>query len=147
MEIPSEIGWTILSTGISALVSLGVQMWAGSFRAKYQVPTPYLYADSAMVEKNKDAEKFNFAQRGAQNPLESYPAMLALTWAGAIKYPRLSALSLFFHSVGWVQYFRGYAESPKKRYANGGGLIRLAFLGQFILVIAEGVIILTSKRS
>ncbi len=47
----------------------------GQARKKYGVKYPAMYADKA---SNKDADAFNCVQRGHQNTLENFPALLAL---------------------------------------------------------------------
>eukprot|EP00179_Madagascaria_erythrocladioides_P007973 CAMPEP_0198317888 /NCGR_PEP_ID=MMETSP1450-20131203/7300_1 /TAXON_ID=753684 ORGANISM="Madagascaria erythrocladiodes, Strain CCMP3234" /NCGR_SAMPLE_ID=MMETSP1450 /ASSEMBLY_ACC=CAM_ASM_001115 /LENGTH=119 /DNA_ID=CAMNT_0044021141 /DNA_START=64 /DNA_END=423 /DNA_ORIENTATION=+ len=114
-------------------------MMAGMQRAALKVPAGYFYADSAMIEKEPICLKFNWHQRGAQNPLETQPGAIAMAAVGGLVYPWTAAIGMLMWSIGAFGFYLGYKEDPKKRYSKGGGLLRLGFFVVGGAALAAGV--------
>eukprot|EP01125_Pyxidicula_operculata_P002217 TRINITY_DN12127_c0_g1_i1.p1 TRINITY_DN12127_c0_g1~~TRINITY_DN12127_c0_g1_i1.p1 ORF type:complete len:152 (-),score=27.43 TRINITY_DN12127_c0_g1_i1:46-501(-) len=129
ITIAKEYGYvlaSVLATGITTFV-LGGKI--GGLRKKYNVPLPFLYADEARAKVDTDAYKFNCAQRGHQNLLETHPFIVFLLLAGGLKHPIISAVTGLLYCVGAFSFFNGYATGvPEERYKGLGGLVRLPLI-------------------
>lgn len=82
------------------------------------VPYPYAYASPEKAKENRDAYKFNCAQRAHGNLVENMPQTIAIMLFAGLEYPTataaLGAAWLGFRMV----YAFGYIASQKK---NGVG--------------------------
>eukprot|EP00027_Filamoeba_sp_ATCC50430_P005290 CAMPEP_0168554842 /NCGR_PEP_ID=MMETSP0413-20121227/8004_1 /TAXON_ID=136452 /ORGANISM="Filamoeba nolandi, Strain NC-AS-23-1" /LENGTH=146 /DNA_ID=CAMNT_0008585627 /DNA_START=80 /DNA_END=520 /DNA_ORIENTATION=- len=129
LELPSEYGYVIIS-GIATFITLqylGFQV--GSSRKRLGVPLPYLYADMTAAQADKKKELFNCYQRGHQNALETYPAVLMFLFVGGIKHPLIAAIGGAIWSAGRISYAWGYQSGdPEKRMRGGFQYIGLLMM-------------------
>eukprot|EP01116_Phalansterium_solitarium_P004913 TRINITY_DN16125_c0_g1_i1.p1 TRINITY_DN16125_c0_g1~~TRINITY_DN16125_c0_g1_i1.p1 ORF type:complete len:157 (+),score=22.37 TRINITY_DN16125_c0_g1_i1:25-471(+) len=134
ITLPSEYGYVIAVAAASGvfLQYLGSRVFAA--RKKYDVKYPYMYADQASAEKDKNKFLFNCVQRGHQNALEIYPTVLALLLLGGLKHPLICAASGVVWMAGRFFYAQGYATGePSKRQRGAFGYLGLfAMLGSTI---------------
>ena len=129
MEIPADYGYVILSGGFMGVALTITATLAGLKRKELGVEYPNVYASDVRAKEDPKALAFNCAQRGAQNPVESYPHALFGLAAGGLVYPQAAAAAGGVWALGSLLYYFGYASgNPDKRYNKGGGLLRLATL-------------------
>jgi len=140
ISLTPEHGYAIGSALISGIVLFVIGGRVGGLRKELGVPAPYLYADQAVASKDKNAFRFNCAQRGHQNLLESYPFVLTTLAVSAIHFPLVSAGIGAAWTVGALAFSQGYASGdPDRRYKDFLGLGILTRLAPFVGFIVSGI--------
>ena len=100
------------------------------------VKYPKLYADASDGEAGN---KFNCAQRGHQNMLESYPQFLTLLILLGLVYPITSATLGAIWCVARIGYFRAYATGDPKKRLPWFGASSLSLLALIFTTIYAGL--------
>jgi len=113
-----------IASGITLqFIGFGV---VGGARKAAGLKYPAMYFDRKEAEEDPEKKKFNCAQRGHQNLLETYPTQLFQFLVGGLKFPRITTLAAIAWCFGAYGYAKGYATgNPDNRYSGLGGLIRL----------------------
>jgi len=115
----SQTSYVILvSLGLMPLLATVQGTIVTGFRKPAGVPYPNAYATAQQVKENKDAYKFNCAQRAHQNLMENMPQTMVSTLIAGLEYPKAAAAL----GAGWLVfralYAYGYIYSAK---AHGSG--------------------------
>ena len=147
IQVPDGYGWVLAAGAFTGIALTITNTLAGLKRKESGVKYPNLYASDVTAEQNPQAFRFNCAQRGAQNPGESHVAAVVGIVAGGLTYPYVAAGAGFAWGVGAILYYLGYASGgPEKRYARGGGLLRLATLVLQILPLITAYRLIVNKQ-
>merc|ERR1740121_649073 len=112
-------------------------MKEGDTEAEKRFSYPKMYAEGF----DKAANDFNCVQRGHQQALETYPAVLACTLIGGLKHPVLASIGQTVWMVARWKWAAGYASGdPQKRYAGKWSFhIWTTMCLQFTLAASTGV--------
>eukprot|EP01128_Nolandella_sp_AFSM9_P002161 TRINITY_DN12549_c0_g1_i1.p2 TRINITY_DN12549_c0_g1~~TRINITY_DN12549_c0_g1_i1.p2 ORF type:complete len:166 (-),score=38.79 TRINITY_DN12549_c0_g1_i1:148-600(-) len=138
--LPAAYGYNIVSVAVTSITLLAIGGRVGAARERLGVALPNLYADEARAAKDPKAKLFNCYQRGHQNLLETAPYQIALQLLAGLEYPLIAAGLGFASALGSVGFFLGYASgNEKSRYARGGLLNRLSFMGSTLLAAYVGL--------
>ncbi len=132
--LPVGYGY-VVSCVVSAIwVTFLMGVKAGSARKTAQIPYPYMYADKATADKNRQAHLFNCAQRVHQNTLENLPGFIFLTLFNGLFFPRVTAGLSAAWVVSRIPYAIGYYSGTPSNRAVGAIVSGLTMLG--LLVVA-----------
>ncbi|CAO3612223.1 unnamed protein product [Cunninghamella echinulata] len=127
--VPSEYGYVLATSAVSALQIFGMGIAVGAARRKAQIPYPYVYAERSEAEKDIRKHVFNCTQRVHQNTLEMFPLFNTLLLIGGIKHPELSAGAGVVYLLGRFIYGKGYSSGrPEKRLYGSIGYVGLITL-------------------
>lgn len=102
------------------------------------VPYPNAYATPEQAKENKDAYKFNCAQRAHANLLENMPQTIAFMLFAGLEYPTATTALGLGWVLGRILFAYGYVKS-NKRYAYGGWVYFLAQAGLWGLTCATAL--------
>lgn len=99
------------------------------------VEYPALYAKG----DDEKALKFNCAQRGHQNCLETFPHYLVFSLIAGLRHPILASLMGLLWIISRYQFFEGYSTGdPEKRYQGSlGGWFWTALTALMVLSISS----------
>jgi glutathione S-transferase len=129
-EFPLVLGGLVL-TGVTLTV---LTFRVGGMRKAAGVAYPALYADNAEAKVDQAKFKFNCAQRGVMNLVETYAQTVTFVAIAGLSFPRVAAGLSVAWSVGAVAFAVGYSSGdPDKRYGSLGGVLRLAQLGSILV--------------
>ncbi|PWN49507.1 membrane-associated proteins in eicosanoid and glutathione metabolism [Violaceomyces palustris] len=130
--IPQGYGYVVLSVIGSFWLVTFQSFKVGSARKAAKIQYPQMYAELAQVEKSKEANLFNCAQRAHQNTLENLPSFIVLTLLNGLFNPRITTVLSFGWVFSRILYSSGYySGEPKNRIlgAAGGFLSLFGLLG------------------
>jgi len=100
----------------------------GAARKKAGLKYPAMYYDREEAERDPEKNKFNCAQRGHQNLLETFSSQLFLFLLGGLKYPRITAAATAAYCVGAYSFATQYGSgNPDARYKALGSLVRVVY--------------------
>jgi glutathione S-transferase len=120
MQFPKEFPLVLGGLVLTGVTLTALTFRVGGMRKAAGVAYPALYADNAEAKVDQAKFKFNCAQRGVMNLVETYAQTLAsfLAIAG-LSFPRVAAGLSVAWSVGAVAFAVGYSSGdPDKRYAH-----------------------------
>mmetsp|Transcript_22348 Transcript_22348/g.37881 ORF Transcript_22348/g.37881 Transcript_22348/m.37881 type:complete len:149 (+) Transcript_22348:86-532(+) len=127
--IPSEFALALAGVSLTGVTLVALNGFVGKARKEAGVPYPALYADNAEASKDKKKHRFNCAQRGVQNLLETYTTVTVATLITGLWNPRVALGISIAYSIGAYGFAKGYATgNPDARYGGVGVLIRPAQL-------------------
>ncbi|TKY88214.1 hypothetical protein EX895_002924 [Sporisorium graminicola] len=130
--LPVGYGY-VVSCVVSAIwVTFLMRVKVGSARKAAQVPYPYLYADKAVAEKNREAHLFNCAQRVHQNTLEDLTSFAFLTLFNGLFFPKLTAIVSATWVISRIPYAIGYYSGTPSKRAFGAIFSGLSFLALLV---------------
>lgn len=112
---PPPYGWLMVSVAFTAFALQWMAINVAKARKEAGVAYPAMVADGAVVGE-KAALKFNCAQRGHQNTLETLPLLLVMQLLIAQVFPITAAALGAVWTVGRIVYVVGYTNGgPQKR--------------------------------
>lgn len=81
-------------------------------------------------------------QRGHQNTLEGYPAVMAMAMGSGLVFPKAAATAVGAWIIGRIMYINGYATGDPSARQLGGAISHLGDLPLFImsLVAAKRIV-------
>ncbi|SJX65618.1 related to glutathione s-transferase 3 [Sporisorium reilianum f. sp. reilianum] len=130
--LPVGYGY-VVSCVVSAIwVTFLMGVKAGSARKAAQIPYPYLYAEKAVAEKNREAHLFNCAQRVHQNTLENLTGFAFLTLFNGLFFPKVTAIISATWVISRIPYAIGYYSGTPSNRAAGAILSGLSFLALLV---------------
>lgn len=134
MQFPKEFPLVLGGIVLTGVTLTALTFRVGGMRKAAGVAYPALYADNAEAKVDQAKFKFNCAQRGVMNLVETYPQTLASIAIAGLSFPRVAAGLTVAWSIGAVAFAVGYSSGdPDKRYATLGGVLRLAQLGAIVV--------------
>ena len=128
LAIPATYGAVILVNIVGSsftLLILGMKVG----KARSEVPNAPSYPQMYAAGDSEDAVKFNSIQRGHQQALETWPSFLACSLIGGVSFPLTTTTLGLTWCYARLDWAKGYAEAPGKRYDGLGYMIWYAWLG------------------
>jgi len=117
--VPDGYGYSaFIALGVIPMVAFVQGAVVTTLRKASGVPYPHAYATIEQAKTNKDAYKFNCAQRAHGNLLENMPQTIACILFGGLFYPQATPILGAFWALSRVLYAYGYITSDKP---NGRG--------------------------
>lgn len=136
--------WGVMTAVVMA--SLGGNVMKMRKQGKYEFAYPMMVADADKGPHKDDKDykaachKFNCAQRGHHNALETLPLVLSMALMGAALHPVTTAVLGALWNVGTYIYGCNYLKhGPSGRYNGLGMLGRVAFFGLILLNLYVGL--------
>mmetsp|Transcript_13058 Transcript_13058/g.45656 ORF Transcript_13058/g.45656 Transcript_13058/m.45656 type:complete len:170 (-) Transcript_13058:183-692(-) len=152
LDIPASFGYVIIIniclSGLNNFLLLGGLVMKARAAARkdyahlidYPMMQAYVDPTDKDTKKRELAFKFNSAQRGHYNAVETIGNFLAMSIVVGLFHPITTAVLGAVWNVGTYVYAKNYAENgPKSRYSGLGGLGRLGFFGLFLIGVITGV--------
>mmetsp|Transcript_34111 Transcript_34111/g.83646 ORF Transcript_34111/g.83646 Transcript_34111/m.83646 type:complete len:150 (+) Transcript_34111:75-524(+) len=140
ITLTRDHGLVLLSALGAGLTVTMIGGRVGQQRQAAGVPYPYLYADQSVAASNSAAYKFNCAQRGHQNLLETLPLTLSLLLMAGVEFPKLAAGCGVLYALGAMAFYANYARGvPAQRHDGFAVLCRVAPALLTVLTFYSGV--------
>jgi len=124
IAVPDRYPYVLLVAVSTSYLTAWQTYLVGRARKAAKVDYPQVYAEKAEALANKDAQKFNCAQRAHQNTLEFMPATVISLLVAGLRHPEISAGLGAAWLFGRVLYTQGYITGdPKKRRRGGWSMV------------------------
>ncbi|KAL6863194.1 hypothetical protein ACO1O0_003438 [Amphichorda felina] len=117
LELPDQYGFILAIASSTFLVNFLHTGLTSKYRKASGVSYPNAYASHELATKDKNAYRFNCAQRAHANFIENQPSFLGALAISGLRYPFAASILGATWVVGRIIYALGYTSSagPKGR--------------------------------